>query len=266
MGRAVELITASRTAPGSSFGAAAAVSGDSLTIRDTQSKVRIVSVWQQRQSSGGTRVTSPLIHDNQVGMSWSLTRTGVCMLMMPPAHQVVRGQDTLTVQISGSATAGDIESSSMLMVYDDLPGVDGRYINMTELLRRMVNIYVATNTLSLGTSGGYSGSESIVSEQDAMKANTDYAILGYTLDASCCSIRYQGPDLGNLGVGGPGLGNIEFSDITSRWFTHLAEATGLPTIPVINSSNKSLTLISGAQDENGAEVTVSTIYGELRRG
>lgn len=262
MGRALELVSVQATAPGAGGAAGAAVTGNSLTIRDTRKNARIVALWSDRQGTGGVRLTSPLVHDTTYGMgSFVAAANGVSVF---PAGQPVQAQDTLTATITGSATAGDIEQSSFLVAYDDLPGVEGRFITPAEVRRRVVNLFTSTNTLATGTTGGYSGSEAVNAETDAFKANTDYALLGAAVYINAaCSIRYDGPDWGNLGHGIPGFVNASNLDLM-WWYWLLSNVTDLPLIPVMNASNKGLTNISALQDENGADPIVITQWAELR--
>ena len=166
------------------------------------------------------------------------------------------------VEQTGSATGGDIESGAMLIYHADLPGTDARLMTADEVMERMVNLLTVENTLALGTAGGYSGEEGIDAEVDLLKTNTDYAILGYLVDVECVTVRWRSADFGNLGVGGPGdeLGR----DFTRSWFMDLSMKHGLALVPVFNSANKGNTLVDGAQDENGTDVTLTTILGELR--
>jgi hypothetical protein len=117
------------------------------------------------------------------------------------------------------------------------------------------------NTIATGVAGGWSGSEAINAEFPNFKANTDYALVGYIVSAECLAVRWLGSDTGNLGVGGPGW--IERPDLTSEWFIQLSNRFDLPLIPVFNSSNQGAFLIDAAQDENGADVTVTSILAQL---
>ena len=117
------------------------------------------------------------------------------------------------------------------------------------------------NTLALGTSGDYSGEEAINSEFDQLKANTDYALLGYNVSVICNAVRWRGSDLGNLGVGGPG--NAVDKNMTTNWFVDLSKKTGIPLIPVFNSANKGAILVDGQQDEDGTDTVLTSIFAEL---
>lgn len=258
--KALELITTQATAP--SAGAAfTAVAGNSLTIRDTSRPVWLVAQWDSRQVAGFSRVTSPLLHDAVVGIQQQLP-IGQTVGLVTPVQRLYP-QDTLVVFGSGSAVAGDIEQHCMLFAYEDLPGIDAYLINRSELMNRAEDIYSFTNTIATSASG-YSGSEQINAEQDQLKANTDYAIVGYTSTTAVGAIRWVSSDWGNLGLGGPGpvlgtSGAIE----TREWFLLLSDRAQMPLIPVFNSSNKSLTFIDATTDENLADPTVTTLCVRL---
>ena len=263
MGRAMEMVSVQATAPGAGGAAGAAVSGNSLTIRDSRKAARIVGLWSNRQGVGGVRLTSPLIHDTTYGIS-NFASVGGQTVSLFPIGQPVQAQDTLTATITGSATAGDIEQSSFIVAYDDLPGVEGRFFTAAQIRARMVNLFTTVNTLATGTAGGYSGSELVGAETDAFKANVDYALLGATVySAAACSIRYDGPDWGNLGIGLPAFVTSNNNDM-AYFFLLLSELTNLPLIPVMNASNKGLTNISALQNEVGADPIVVTQWAELR--
>ena len=102
-----------------------------------------------------------------------------------------------------------------------------------------------------------------------MKANTDYALVGYLVSpvagqtvGECGCVRWRGVDTGNLGVGGPGSDTDRW--LTSQWFLWLSERTGLPLVPVFNSANRAGILLDIAQDENGVDVLVTSIFAELK--
>jgi hypothetical protein len=51
--------------------------------------------------------------------------------------------------------------------------------------------------------------------------------------------------------------------MTARWFVDLARMTGVPAIPVFNSANQPGLLVDGLQDENGTDVTLTSILAQL---
>lgn len=266
MGRALELVTGFTTAPGATFTPLTMASGNSLTVRNApfESDIRLITNWSDNQVLGVSRIRSPKLHDNVQGIRYTITVSDVAPLMPWGATQKLIAQDTLIVEMTGSAVGGDIETFSMLIYYANLPGSDARLATWADIEKRIVNIMTVENTLALGTLGGYSGEEAINAEFDLMKANTDYALIGYIVSIECASVRWRGADTANLGVGGPG--NETLRHVTSTWFKRLSEATALPLIPIFNSANKAGILLDGAQDENGADTTVNSIFAELGPG
>jgi hypothetical protein len=223
--------------------------GNSLTVRSHpfESPASLLQTWVDVQGAGVLRIRSPRMHDQVQGIRLQ-TVAGVVEPLLPPGlGQQLFPQDTLDVDLSGSATSGDIETACLLAYYGDLPGIDARLMSPEEVLGRIRHLVTVENTLALGTSGGYSGEEAIDAEFDLLRANTDYAILGYLVDSECAALRWRGNFSGNLGLGGPG--DAEGQGYTREWFINLSREHGLPLIPVFN--------------ENGTDVTVTTILGQL---
>lgn len=261
-GVAMQLITGFVTAPGA--GAAwTLATGDSLTLRAglADRGIWLLNMWGDNQVAGRIRVTSPQLHDNVEGLQQQVPISIVRPLLPMGFPQRLYPQDTLAVNQSGSAVAGDIESGSLLVLYDDLPGANARFIDPAELSRRFIEYMVVVNTLATGVGGGYTGEEAINAEDDQWKANQDYALVGYLVDIECCTIGWRGSDTSNYRVGGPGAEDA--AQITANWFVDLSRAHGRALIPVFNAANKGSILIDAVQDENGADVTVSSIFARL---
>lgn len=263
MPRALEILGGYVTAPSTALTALTMMSGNSLTVRNCapDQDVSLIGAWQRNQAAGTLRIRSPLLHDNVQGMRFSATVDAPRQLIPAPGKQKLKPQDSLIVELSGSATAGDIEQAFLLVSYGDLPGVEGRFLTAEEFYQVNCQLVTVENTLATGTGGGWSGEEAINAEYSLLRANTDYALLGYVLSANCGAVRWRGTDIGNLGVGGPG--DSVNRHMTAKWFLGLAEVTGMPLIPVINSANLASVLIDAATDENGTDVTVHTILAQL---
>ncbi len=260
---ALELLTGFVTAPSTTLTALTMADGNSLTVRNCpeESEVKLLSNWTDNQAVGQFQIKSPKLHDNVQGINIGTVASEPQPLMPRGWSQKLYPQDTLAALLSGSATAGDIETACMLVYYADLPGIEARLIDSAELLQRSIAMMISTNTLALGTAGGYSGSQAINTTVDNWKANTDYALLGFQCSAECAAVRFRGSDVGNLGVGGPG--HDTFKEMTGDWFKRISDEHGIPLIPVFNSANKNAILIDGAQDENGTDVVVTSLWAEL---
>lgn len=267
---AIELLCGQVTAPDTTLTALTMNAGNTLTVRNAPltSKPKLLTTWVDVQLRGIWRVRSPNLHDNVQGIRFGTIASEVQPLLDPMFYQPLIPQDTLVAELSGSATAGDIESAAMLLHYDDLPGISGRFISPGDLKSRMKRLVTVENTLATGTAGGYSGEEALNAEFDLLKANTDYALIGYNVSpiagqtvAECLAVRWRGEATGNLGVGGPGTDTDRW--LTNRWFVWLSERSGLPCIPVFNSASRAAILLDAHQDENGIDVLLTSIFAEL---
>jgi hypothetical protein len=260
---ALEILAGIATAPSTTITALTMSTGLTNTVRNTPDDQEnlMLQAWADSQAVGTLQARSPKFHDNVRGISLATSIAEVSPLLPMGFGQKLYAQDQMTLGISGSAVAGDIETGCFLIYYPSLPGVEARLITPDELRQRSKSIMGQMNTIATGTAGNFSGSEAINVEFDNWKANVDYALVGYVVDVDCAAVRWIGSDSGNLGVGGPG--NAKDKRLTSRWFVELSDAFGLPLIPVFNAANKSSILIDAAQDENGADVTVTSIFHEL---
>jgi hypothetical protein len=262
--KAMEIISGFATAPSTTFTGITVCDGNSLTLRNAVegSLIRLLAIWATHQTAGNVRLRSPQLHDNVQGIRLFDPADNPMDLLPMQINQQLESQDTLTLELTGSATGGDLEMCSILVYYEDLPGINGRFAMPQDIFDRTVDLMVVENTLALGTTGQYTGQEAINAEFDQFKANTDYALLGYLVSAQCNCVRWQGADIGNLGIGGPG--NAVKKDSTRDWFIDLSNKSGLPCVPIFNSANKFSILVDGQQDEDGTDTTVSSIFAELK--
>lgn len=262
-GPVMEVITAQGTAIGATLAALAASAGDSLAVRsfDSPKIAKIIQHWNDVQVAGTSRLRSAKLHDNVQGIRID-TIVGEPRPLFPwGVGQRVYQNDTLNVDLAGSAVVGDIEYVVSLLYYEDLSGGNAKLITVDELMRRAVNISGVENTIALGTGGGYTGSEAINVEFDQFHANSEYALVGYLCDTEAAVIGWRGADTSNFRVAGPGAEDLRH--VTSDWFVRLARAFNLPLIPVMRAENKANTQIDGVQDENGADTTVISFMVEL---
>lgn len=266
MPKALELVTSVVTFSNNVATAAAALAGNTLTVRNARpdSQVLLVNAWADYQFAGTLSIRSPRLHDNVRGLRFDIVAGDLHPLLPPYPLQRLYPQDQLTVEVTTADAAGDLEYVCMLLYYESLDGSDARLIDAETLRRRAVNLVTVESTLATGATAAYGGAEAINAESDLLKANTDYALIGYYVDTECAAVRWSGADIANMGVGGPGEPGLRES--TRKWFLRLAEDSGLPLIPVFNSANRAGIQIDAAQDENGADTTVVSIFAELGPG
>jgi len=175
--------------------------------------------------------------------------------------QALVPQDTLIVEGSAADAAGDIETAVLLLYYEDLAGTAAQLIGPDELKTRGQNLVTVDDTFAGGVAGGFSGERAINAGSDLLKANTDYALIGYETTVETAGIFWRGVDSGNLRVGGPGEPTI--AEKTRTWFLDLARSFGMAMVPVFNSANRGGWLVDLASDENAAAPRITSLLVEL---
>lgn len=265
MGLALEVIAGQATAIGAGPTNLPALAGSTLTVRNARldSRVMLLQAWAFLQVAGFIQIRSPKLHDNVRGIRVAEPAAAAQPRLPDRFKQPLIPQDVLIFEGSAVDAAGDIESAFALVWYEDLAGTQSRLITTSDFQNRCVNLLTVYSDHVLGVAGGFSGEEAINADSDLLKANTDYAILGYLSDTARGGVFWRGIDTGNLRVGGPLLTGVQSEIVTRNWFYDLAENYDLPMIPVFNSANKGGFLVDFAGDENAGTVILQTIIAEL---
>jgi hypothetical protein len=160
-----------------------------------------------------------------------------------------------------SGGAAETDGFGYVVFYDDLPGAAARLIDVPGVTARGVNLVDIEVAVAAGAAvGARSASSALNASFDLLKANTDYAVLGYEVDAVGLSVGMRGIDTGNLRIGGPmTTERIETRD----FFARLSHSIGKPMIPIVNSANKGGFLIDTAQVVAGVAANVTIVAVEL---
>src|SRR5215213_6137267 len=130
-----ELISYSATQPNTGA-AAAAFTGDSLTIKNSRGAAHVLAMWAFNQVDGYHQIVWPSGHDTTRGWRTIVQASDITPRNVMGTPWFLQPQELLTITIAGSNTAGDVETGHMLIEYDDLPGVTSRQIDWDSVLRR----------------------------------------------------------------------------------------------------------------------------------
>lgn len=261
----MEVISGGVTAPGAVFTPWTVAPGNSLAIRSApiDSKIWLISAWGFNQVAGVLRVRSPRLHDNVQGLRMRVPAANSDTLFPNTGddgfNQFLVSQDALTVEQTGTAVGGQIEAGSLLLYYENLPSINGRYIDNATLQKNGVNIMGQELPITTGITIGYTGQITLTNGGlvDNFKPNTDYALLGMMVDTRVATVRIQGVDIGNLGIGVPGEPTQRH--VYENWFQRLSIAVGKPCIPVFNSAGRTSILVD-ALGNQAAITTVVTLW------
>lgn len=235
--------------------------GDSLTTPafTPNTAALIEAVIAGGEGASQVQIRSPLLHDPEHGIRLE-TPGGSKTLYAPPLPgQVLYPQDKLTVEIGGTAAKDHLVG--ILQYFADLPGATARLQTWEQVKGRIKNVLgVLCELKGVEATGKYSGKQAITATQNNLRANTDYALLGYTTSEDVDIVGITGPDTGNYRVGGPGA--TDQRD-TSRWFVDLSRYTGTGHIPILNSANHEGTEIDIASVQGHAEPKLTLILAQL---
>jgi hypothetical protein len=262
MGKALQVLTGQATNPGSTVTAVTMNSGDSNTVRSTNmnADIELIQAWAFTTTNLLLRVRSPRMHDQAQNMRFQPPASLPLPLMPWQASQLLYSQDPLTIELIGGGA--EVDMGSLLVYYDDLPGVSARLHNWHEIDPIVQNITVVQATVtSSGTSCNYSATVALNANFDTLIRNVDYAIIGYECGTTGGTFGITGVDTGNLRVGGP---LIARPDITNNWFAFLSQATGRPCVPVINSANVAGINLDVACQATSTAFVIGVVLAQLK--
>lgn len=259
---AIDTITATVTAAAAAGSAAAAVAGDSLIVRSTSGRVRLVNLWIDTDAAGFVQVTSPKLHDNTRGIRFRTQVHQPLPLMPFEAMQDLYPVDTLAVTVASAAGAGKIDNTTIMVYYDDLSGVAQTLIDVPTLEKRRLETVTVEYAPGAPASGStYSGLAALTAQSDLLKRGSSYALVGGITSANVTTLTVRGADSGNLRV--PIPGPAPFQDRQATWFYDLSNYMNLPLIPVFQANNSPAIFVEQISNDLLAAITASLIFVRL---
>lgn len=259
---AIDCITATVTAAAVAGSAAAAVAGDSLIVRSTSGRVRLLNAWMDSDAVGFLQVTSPKLHDNTRGLRFRASVHNPFPLLPFETMQDLYPVDQLAVTIGSVAGAGKIDNAMLMVYYDDLQGVQQTLIDVPTLQKRKLETVTIEYAPGAPASGStYSGLKGITDQSDLLKRGSSYALVGYQVSANCTGLTIRGADTGNLRIPMPGFFPSGF--VSASWFYDISNYFGLPLIPVFQANNSPAIFIEQISNDLLAAITASLIFVRL---
>ena len=246
---------------GGAFEAVLPVAGDTATFFNVPqgSTAWLAEVWAvDNLHACEISITASRFHDQVFGMRGEVTSGAATAPVLRPVclsaigfDQPIFPSDVLSVQVNG--TASDDVVVTMLVYYEELPGISARLATSQYVKANMKNL-VGINVVTTAGDGVYGTTVALNATDNRLHANTDYALLGFTGTLPLASCVIQGIDTGNLRVGGPVLADPGIdASMFVRYDTGYPQAGGL--LPIINSNNAGSTTIATL----GTDQTVGTV-------
>lgn len=268
MGRAMECVAGFATNPGATLTALTASTGQSFTVRGTDitKGTWLLGAWAFCATAGELRIRSPRLHDFFSGIRNRVTSAATHVLTGSPEGdsyaQRLYAQDNLTVEITGGGA--ELDCGSLLIGYEDLGGIAGRFIDAPTLGKIGLNEVTVEVTVTAVATGNFGGAVAVNSSIDNLIANTDYAILGGLVDTRGTSVGITGVDFGNMRVGFPAEPSLRW--LLNNWFLKLADAFSGAWIPVFNSANKTQTTVDVETNSAGGTYIINLRCVQLLPG
>ena len=261
---AIDTIASFQTTVGSTYAAGVMATGDSAAVRNAPLNAQpqlVECFYDSVTSPQPCRIRSPLLHDNVQGIRFFPGQSPMATMLPRAINQPLEPQDNLIFELSTAAATGKALLAALLY-YPQLPGAVARLYSPGDIDPAIKNIKPVTVTIGSGANTAGQWFDAVLTTtENLLHANTDYAVLGFILDTPVACVAVKGIDTGNLRVGCPGIVN---ADVTSDWFVRLAQQSGFPTIPVINSTNAPGTFVSIISSATTAAALDATlILGEL---
>jgi hypothetical protein len=264
---------------GGAFEALAAVSGDTLSALffNTNGNAYVEEIISGNSTQRmEVAVFSPRFGDNQFGfraqhkhLTGITTPTGVPQFLMPKQLDIpVFPSDVLNVQVNAPAAAGNA-NVCLQVYYQDVPGAGQRLANWSLVdsigFTRVLGIEV---TVTPGATGSPGTAVAINANDARLRANLDYALLGYSTDTDGLAFRLKGPDTSGFNI----LLPVSFDERnTANYFIdqdiqrngQFGSNSEGPHIPIINSNNAGSTTLDGVAHNNPGATKVSLYLAEM---
>jgi hypothetical protein len=263
MPRALQVIAGTFNAGGAGFNTVTPSPGDSFTVAagQTEGVIQLEQIWAAGAVTDIVRIFSPRMHDNVQGIRVQVGATKYRQLLPWDADQPLYPADTPTVQTD--ATGAGQTGVLVMYEYMDLPGANQRLATWDDVNPRIEQLsYVEVDVAAAAAVGTWGAGVAINANNDNFKANRDYALIGYTVNAGCLGIRIQGPDTSNYPIGGPGDPDPIF---TKDMFRRASMETGRAFVPIIAANNKGGTLVQAVDVAANTAVHVSLALALLKQ-
>lgn len=261
MGLGLDMQALSSTSTGAgNFIAATSFTSGITNIRNFAATdyAKIISFGRKGATVGTARLRSALMHDD-------LQAFRVRSLAADPSNHIphwapltVYAQDSPI--IDGDGTNTEVECYTYSVFYNNIIGGAARLHSPADVLPLIDLILGQQITISTVVPPNFATSN-LVSLYNTLKANRDYALLGYQTDTAVAGIGVQGSPTNGLVAGFTGEADIfKTRDIYVRNSYEL----GVPLIPVINAADAPAMNLVVFNDVVAAGVNVTLILGLLR--
>lgn len=241
--------------------AATAATGDSLTVRAFKDNGRayLENIYLQGASAPRrVKLISPRLHDNVSGVQYQAAESPTEFLLPSEIMQPLYSADTLVPSMDAAASSDTV--AALFNYYTDVPGMQADVRPWSQIAGRVLGIKPVEVDVTTNATIGQWQDVAITTTDNQLKANYEYAVLGFTESAVACAIGIKGPCTSNLRVCVPGASPTLK---TTDYFKYMEDVTGRPHIPVMQANDRFNTFVSVLSNAASAAVNVFMILAWL---
>lgn len=235
--------------------------GDSLGVRSFKDSAAayLENVFLQGASAPRrVRLTSPRLHDNVTGVSFQALENPTEFLIAAELQQSLYSADVLVAQMDAAASSDTVAALSVY--YTDLPGIAANLYTWDQIKGRIIDLKPIEVDVTTSATIGQWQDTVITTTENQLKADYEYAVLGFTGSAALLCVGIKGPATGNLRACIPAASpTLRLTD----YFQYQAEVSGRPYIPVFNANDRFATYVSAAAATASATDNVFMICARL---
>lgn len=259
LGLDMQAYTSTSTGAGN-FIAATLFNGSIGNIRNfaVTDHAKLIGFSRKGATAGTMRMRSSLMHDDVQALRFRALAVDPTNHIPHWAPNEMLSQDAPL--IDGDGTAAEVEAYTITVYYNNLPGAQARLHMPADVLPLIDQLVVQQVTIG-AVAPPNAATALITSLYNTLKANRDYAVLGFVSDTALAGVGIQGADTSNL-VAGFGVPADTFK--TDDLFVRNSYEWGLPLIPVINAANAPATNLVVYNDIAAAGSNVGIVMGLLK--
>ena len=240
---------------------ATAATGDSLGVRSFKDAAyaSLENVYLQGTTPPRrARILSPRLHDNVTGVSFQALENPTEFLLAAELSQTLYSADTLVVQLDAAGSSDTVAALSVY--YSDLPGVNADLRTWDQVKNRIIDVKPVEVDITTNATIGQWSDTAITTTENQLKANYEYAVLGFTGSAALLTVGIKGPATGNLRVCIPAASpTLRLTD----YFVFQSQQGNRPYIPVFQANDRAATFVSAAANTASATDNVFMICARL---
>ena len=256
MGLGLDMQAYQSTSTGAgNFIAATAFTGSITNIRNFMPTdyAKLIGFSRKGATAGTARIRSALMHDDVQAFRVRALAADPTDHLPHWVPQTMFAQDAPL--IDGDGTNTEVEAYTTTVYYSNLPGANAR-LHMLGDVQPLIDQLVVQQVTITAVVPPAPATALLTSLYNILKANRDYAVLGFQSDVALAGVGIQGADTSNL-VAGFGMPADIFK--TRDIFVRKSQEYGLPLIPVINSANAPATNLVVYNDIAAANANVGVV-------